>query len=97
MRPNKHQTEFKVEIGLSDGFYITENTNIPGLVLESNSLDDLKEALFDVVPELLESNLGISRSELCQVIVSVYFPFLNQVASNKPRFLLEQEPIPVNA
>lgn len=45
-----HMTEFKVEIGLSDGVYITESTNIPGLVLESNSLDDLKEALYDVVP-----------------------------------------------
>ena len=85
-----HSQIFSVEIGFSDGVFITSRSDIPGLVLESKSLIELKEALYDAVPELLECNLGISTNEMEKVTVQVFLPCDRTVATNIPRFLEEQ-------
>ena len=85
-----HNKMFSVEIRFSEGVYITLHSDIPGLILESESLIELKEALYDAVPELLQSNLGISTEEMGQITVQVFLPCERTFATNKPRFLLEQ-------
>lgn len=81
---------FNVHIEFSEGVYFTHLSDIPGLILESESLIELKEALYDAASELLQSNLGISTEEMGQVTVQVFLPCERNFVTNKPRFLLEQ-------
>lgn len=92
-----HNRVFSVEIEFSEGVYITNQSDVPGLVLESESLIEFKEALYDAVPELLESNLGISTNEMGQVTVQVFLPRERTIATNKTRFLFEQSQTSVEA
>lgn len=76
----------------SDEIYITEHTDIPGLVLETSSLPELKRAIHEVVPELLESNVGIPFDEMENVVVQVFFPNEAIGVQKHPHVLIEECP-----
>ena len=83
--------EFRVEVEhSSDGVYIIKHSDVPGLVLESESLDEIIDALTDFMPELLESNLNILPDDLREVTVKVFHSRRNRKSKSGPRILVEQ-------
>lgn len=83
------EREFHVEFERClDGIYITKSTDIPGLVLETESFQDLMESLCTLGPELLESNLNLSAVDLENVLIHVSINQEESV-SKGPRILLD--------
>lgn len=74
------------------GVYITKRTDISGLVLETTSLVELKQAVYSVVPELLASNLGIPQDELENIVVQVFLSHETTTQPKRPRILIEESP-----
>ncbi len=83
--------EFHVEFERClDGVFITKSTDIPGLVLETESFQELMESLCILGPELLESNLHISAEELESVLIHVSI-IQEESVSKGPRILLDSK------
>lgn len=83
--------EFNVEFECTlDGVYITKYSDIPGLVLETESYDELLESLVAIAPELLENNLQISSEELDNVVLHVYLSHEKGTTRKGPRILVEK-------
>ena len=59
-----HDNECDVYVGTSE--------NIPGLILETSTLGELLDAAREVVPQLLEYNLKISRDNTEEVTINMY-------------------------
>ena len=70
---SQERREFHIDMECTaDGVYITKSTDIPGLVLETTSLEELEQAASSVVPELLASNLGISQDEFENIDIQLF-------------------------
>ena len=88
--------ESRVFVGTSD--------DIPGLTLEADTLGNLFDAAMEVVPQLIERNLGVPRDAVVRVTVRVRSRSLERPATTKsagrarksaavsrPRFVFEEE------
>ena len=82
------------------GAYVGTSQDIPGLTLEADSLGGLLEAVLEMVPQLIEHNLGVPRDAEVQVTVRVP-PLLQKKtqaarrrsqpsSSPKPRYVVEE-------
>ena len=86
--------ESRVFVGTSD--------DIPGLTLEADTLGNLFDAAMEVVPQLIERNLGVPRDAVVRVTVRVHSserPATTKSAGrarksavvSRPRFVFEEE------
>ncbi len=86
--------ESRVFVGTSD--------DIPGLTLEADTLGNLFDAAMEVVPQLIERNLGVPRDAVVRVTVrvrSLERPATTKSAGrarksaaiSRPRFVFEEE------
>ncbi len=83
-RADEGRQEFQIYIEQTiDGIYITKQTVIPGLVLECSDLDELKEAIYEVAPHLLTSNLKIPRDQIEDIALRVFLSQEQSGASNR--------------
>ena len=84
------------------GAYVGTSQDIPGLTLESESLGGLLEAVMEMVPQLIEHNLGVPKDAEVQVMVRVRGPSkpgagaarrrVQSSSSPRPRYVVEEEP-----
>ena len=86
--------ESRVFVGTSD--------DIPGLTLEADTLGNLFDAAMEVVPQLIERNLGVPRDAMVRVTVRVHSlersatarsagRARKSAAVSRPRFVFEEE------
>lgn len=71
--------------------YVGTSEDIPGLTLETGTLGELFEAAMEVVPQLLEYNLNISRDNLMNVTINVHLSGSQPQPSDRCRYIFEQE------
>ncbi|MDE0058415.1 MAG: DUF1902 domain-containing protein [Defluviicoccus sp.] len=84
------------------GAYVGTSEDIPGLTLESESLGGLLEAVMEMVPQLIEHNLGVPKDADVQVLVRVRAPSksgseasrrrVQSSSAPRPRYVVEEEP-----
>ena len=84
------------------GAYVGTSEDIPGLTLESESLGGLLEAVMEMVPQMIERNLGVPKDAIVQVTVRVQAPFrpgaeasrrrAQSSSAPRPRYVVEEEP-----
>jgi hypothetical protein len=53
----------------SSGTWATNGEDIPGLICESDNLETLIEAVADVAPDLLHSNVGMPTGQVFDIII----------------------------
>ena len=81
--------------------FVGTSQDIPGLTLEAESLGGLLDAVFDMVPSLIEQNLGIPEGAEVVVTVRVRQPMQTKARSRqvpvqssstpKPRYVIEED------
>lgn len=59
---------------------------IPGLVLEAGSIKEFIDEAKDIVPHLLEMNLGVSRDEDVEIFVALETDDKLAIRANRTRF-----------
>lgn len=84
------------------GVFVGTSPDIPGLTVEAETRGGLIEALFEIVPPLLEDNLGVPQDAEVEVKVRVAeaVPSSLQPAVgslNRPRYVVENVGEPVHA
>ena len=70
------------------GVFVGTSNDIPGLTLEADTLGKLFDAAMEVVPQLLENNLGIPADADVDVTVRVAVPpvaFVGASSRRQPR------------
>ncbi len=72
------------------GVYIGTSDDIPGVCLETDSLELMKDAIRSLLPDLICTNLQIKPSELHKVVLRVFVDAESSSReSKKPRILIE--------
>ena len=82
--------------------FVATSEDIPGLTLEADTLGGMLEAVMEMVPELLERNLNVSRDADVQVTVRLQQPeqpvvqqgrhlrSQPRVSARTPRYVVEE-------
>ncbi len=60
---DKHVFNIEIFEDQKAGVLIGTSTDIVGLTLEAETMGGLYDAIFDIAPQLLKENLGISKDE----------------------------------
>ena len=71
--------------------FMGTSEDIPGLVLEAETLGKLFDAAREVVPSLLEHNLKITKDNTLEVAINMYLLFPEPQANARCRYTFEQE------
>ena len=83
------------------GVYVGTSEDIPGLTLEAETRGGLLDAILEMVPELIEQNIGFPQDGDVHVAVRVRQPLhanaqarrkdQQQSTSPKPKYVFEEE------
>ena len=84
------------------GVFVGTSDDISGLTLEADTLGNLFDAAMEVVPQLLQRNLGVPRNAVVHVTVRVHSSERPATAKparrarksavvSRPRFVFEEE------
>ena len=53
----------KVKLDIESGVYYVAESNVPGLHAEANSLDEMRDTIFELAPDLLVANGVIEQRD----------------------------------
>lgn len=77
------------------GAYVATSQDIPGLTLEADSLGGLLEAILEMVPQLIEHNLGLPKDAEVQVTLRARSPLQKQTQEkyrlSRPRYVFDED------
>ena len=79
----KYDNECNVYVGTSE--------DIPGLVIETSTLGKVIDVATEIVPQLLEQNLKITRDNTSEVTINMRLLASPSQAKDRCRYTLEQE------
>ena len=84
MRPHPH--EFKVTLFVyEDGTFAAQGDDLRGLVLETESFDEMRKELLRLTPRLLRANHGLSDDEIKDVRINVSTCYVRDDKRKQPR------------
>jgi hypothetical protein len=91
------KNDYSVEIFQCEesGAYVGTSQDIPGLTLEADSIGGLLEVVLEMVPQLIEHNLGLPGDAEVQVTLRVRAPLQKKTQANhrpSPRYVVEESP-----